>query len=207
MRYLPEGLKSDRLLAPVFFVLLSWATGGTPPSLRTFVLMSTILLGLLVALEVPVLVSTPGALSELWLEGVIFSLVAAVAFAGAMWITENRLALMPGLTRSFWTVAVVCALAVAMAASNILPGTVSLPSTYVGWTALLALTLLYAAAFSTLFICMPRLNIARNAPVMNFEPVAGLAMGWMILGQSLTSLQVFGSLLVVLGIVLLAYYR
>ena len=194
-------------LAPVFFVLYSWAMGGSPPSRRALALMSTILVGLLVALEVPVLVSTPGALSAVWLEGVIYSLVAAVVFAGAMWITENRLALMPGLTRSFLTVAVVCLLAVVMAASEIVPGTASFPATLVGWTALLVLTLLYAVAFSTLFICMPRLNIARNAPAMNFEPVAGLALGWVILGQSLTGMQLFGSLLVVVGIVLLAYYR
>lgn len=194
-------------LAPVFFVFLSWAMGGSPPSRRAVALISTILVGLLVALEVPVLVAKPGALSEVWLEGVIYSLVAAVAFAVAMWITENRLSAIPGLTRSFCTVAVVFVLAMVMAASEILPGTASFPSTYVGWTALFILTLLYAVAFSTLFICMPRLNISRNAPVMNFEPVAGLAFGWLILGQSLTGFQLFGSMLVVLGILLLAHYR
>ena len=67
--------------------------------------------------------------------------------------------------------------------------------------------LLYGAAFSTLFICMPRLNIARNAPVMNMEPVAGMLLGWLVLGQLLGPSQVLGGLIVVGGIVLLAYRR
>ena len=73
--------------------------------------------------------------------------------------------------------------------------------------ALACLVLLYGAAFSTLFICMPRLNIARNAPVMNMEPVAGMLLGWLILGQVLGAMQVVGGLIVVGGIVLLALRR
>ncbi|KJS23714.1 MAG: membrane protein, partial [Pseudomonas sp. BRH_c35] len=76
-----------------------------------------------------------------------------------------------------------------------------------GWIALACLVLLYGAAFSTLFICMPRLNIARNAPVMNMEPVAGMVLGWLILGQVLGAMQVLGGLIVVGGIVLLAYRK
>ncbi|EPN04644.1 membrane protein [Pseudomonas syringae pv. actinidiae ICMP 19070] len=34
--------------------------------------------------------------------------------------------------------------------------------------------LLYGLGFSLLFTCMARLDISRNAPVMNIEPVASL---------------------------------
>ena len=54
---------------------------------------------------------------------------------------------------------------------------------------------------------MPRLNIARNAPVMNMEPVAGMLLGWLILGQMLGPLQILGGFIVVGGIVLLAYRK
>lgn len=67
--------------------------------------------------------------------------------------------------------------------------------------------MLYGSAFSMLFILMPRLDIARNAPVMNMEPVAGMLFGWLILGQLLGPLQVIGGLIVVGGIVALAYRR
>jgi drug/metabolite transporter (DMT)-like permease len=62
-------------------------------------------------------------------------------------------------------------------------------------------------AFSALFILVTRLDIARNAPVMNIEPVAGLVFGWLSLGQLLNGLQIVGGLIVVSGIVLLTYRR
>jgi len=58
-----------------------------------------------------------------------------------------------------------------------------------------------------LFICMTRLNMAQNAPVMNVEPVASLLFGWLILDQVLSSGQVIGGLMVVTGIVMLALQR
>jgi drug/metabolite transporter (DMT)-like permease len=92
-------------------------------------------------------------------------------------------------------------------ASGALPGGMSLPDAAVGWLALGCLVLLYGVAFSTLFICMPRLDIARNAPVMNMEPVAGMLFGWLVLDQLLGGIQIFGGLIVVGGIVLLSYRK
>jgi drug/metabolite transporter (DMT)-like permease len=94
-----------------------------------------------------------------------------------------------------------------LGASGVIPGGLGLPSATAGWIALGCLVLLYGAAFSTLFICMPRLNIARNAPVMNMEPVAGMLLGWLVLGQLLAPMQILGGLIVVGGIVLLAYRK
>ena len=90
---------------------------------------------------------------------------------------------------------------------GLLPGGMGLPSAGVGWVALACLVLLYGTAFSTLFIFVTRLNIARNAPVMNMEPVAGLLFGWLILDQLLGGIQIIGGLIVVSGIVLLTYRR
>jgi drug/metabolite transporter (DMT)-like permease len=39
---------------------------------------------------------------------------------------------------------------------------------------------------------------------MNIEPVAALALAWLMLGQTLSSLQLTGAAVVVTGIVLLA---
>ena len=135
------------------------------------------------------------------------SLTAAGVFAVALWITEHRLSSLAGSVRSMLTLAVVFSASSLLGASGLIPGGLSLPSASVGWIALDCLVLLYGAAFSALFICMPRLNIARNAPVMNMEPVAGMVLGWLILGQVLGALQVVGGLVVVSGIVALAYRR
>ncbi len=128
-------------------------------------------------------------------------------FAAALWVTEHKLSNMAGSVRSMLTLIVVFLASALLGSSGLIPGGLDLPSATAGWIALACLVLLYGAAFSTLFICMPRLNIARNAPVMNMEPVAGMLLGWLVLGQLLGPSQVLGGLIVVGGIVLLAYRR
>lgn len=194
-------------LSPVFLAVLTWALGGPAPTRRAALLMGGILIGLLLALDVPGIVGGQGRISERWLEGVLFSVSGAAFFAVAVWVSEHRLARMDGAVRSMLTMALVFTCTAAVSATSAMPGGLSLPASTAGWLALAVLVLLYGSAFSTLFICMPRLDIARNAPVMNAEPVAGLLLGWLILDQQLNLLQLVGGGVVVAGIVLLAYKR
>lgn len=90
---------------------------------------------------------------------------------------------------------------------GLVPGGMSLPASASGWAGLMALGLLYAVGFSTLFICVPRLDMARNAPAMNMEPVAALVMGYLILGQVLSATQLIGGAMVMGGILLLGLSR
>ncbi len=80
----------------------------------------------------------------------------------------------------------------------------ALPASPAGWGALAALALLYSVAFSVLFISVPRLEMARNAPVMNVEPVASLLLGYLVLGQMLSGTQLVGGAIVLGGIVALS---
>ncbi|WP_069086448.1 DMT family transporter [Pseudomonas sp. TCU-HL1] len=194
-------------LSPVFLALFTYVLGGPAPTRRSVVLMACILCGLLIALDVPTIVAGQGQFDERWIEGVLFSLVGAAVFGAAMWVSENRLSGMAGTVRSMLTMALVFAVALLASAANVVPGGLSMPESTGGWLALSFLVVLYGAAFSTLFIFMPRLDIARNAPVLNVEPVAGLMFGWLILDQQLSALQLVGGGMVVAGIVLLAYRR
>lgn len=194
-------------LSPILLALLTWALGGAAPSGRAAMIMGLILFGLVLVLDVPARLSGEAQLDARWIEGVLFSLTAAGVFAVALWITEHRLSVMPGRVRSMLTMAVVFSASALAGASGALPGGLGLPNAAAGWVALACLVLLYGTAFSMLFILMPRLDIARNAPVMNMEPVAGMLLGWLVLGQLLGPLQVLGGLIVVGGIVLLAYRR
>lgn len=194
-------------LSPILLALLTWLLGGPPPSGRAARIMGLILIGLVLVLDVPAHLMDPRAVDARWVEGVLYSLVAAVVFAFALWITEHRLSAMAGPVRSMLTMAVVFAATSLAGASGVLAGGLSLPDAVSGWLALLCLVLLYGTAFSVLFICMPRLDIARNAPVMNMEPVAAMLFGWLILDQYLGVLQIIGGLVVIGGIVLLAYRR
>ncbi|MFC5696019.1 EamA family transporter [Pseudomonas sp. GCM10022186] len=194
-------------LAPVFLAVFTYVLGGPAPTRRAAFLMLVILCGLLIALDVPTILADKGAPDQRWLEGVLFSLVGAAVFAAAMWVSDNRLSRMAGTVRSMLTMALVFLLASMAGIAGVVPGGLALPETLGGGIALVFLVAFYGAAFSTLFICMPRLDIARNAPVMNVEPVAGLLFGWLVLDQRLSGLQVFGGAMVVAGIVLLAHRR
>ncbi len=194
-------------LSPILLALLTWIFGGPRPTRQALAIMGLILSGLVLVLDVPGRLLGSEAADGQWIAGMLFSLTAAAVFAMALWITEHKLSSMAGSVRSMLTLAVVFSASALLGASGLIPGGLSLPSATAGWIALGCLVLLYGAAFSTLFICMPRLNIARNAPVMNMEPVAGMVLGWLILGQVLDAIQVVGGLIVVGGIVLLAYRR
>ncbi|EPF65009.1 EamA family transporter [Pseudomonas syringae] len=194
-------------VSPILLALLTWALGGARPTRRAAGLMGLILFGLTLALDVPQRLSNSGSSEPQWLEGVAYASTAAVVFAFALWITNNKLAGMRGSVRSMLTMAVVFVVAAIAGSSGVLPGGVGLPTSSVGWTALASLVVLYGLGFSLLFICMARLDIARNAPVMNIEPVASLLFGWLILDQLLSSGQVVGGLIVVSGIVLLTWRR
>ncbi|MGE8502700.1 MAG: EamA family transporter [Pseudomonas sp.] len=194
-------------LSPILLALLTWALGGAAPTRQALAIMGVILFGLVLVLDVPGRLASADAPDGEWVAGILFSLTAAAVFAVALWITENRLSKIAGSVRSMLTLAVVFSASTLLGSSGLIPGGLSLPNASAGWIALACLVLLYGAAFSTLFICMPRLNIARNAPVMNMEPVAGMVLGWLVLGQVLGGLQVIGGLIVVGGIVALAYRR
>ncbi|WP_339413941.1 DMT family transporter [Pseudomonas sp. EA_35y_Pfl2_R5] len=194
-------------LAPIMLALLTWALGGPRPTARAALLMGLILFGLVLVLDLPARLSGATQIDATWIEGVLFGLTAAAVFACALWVTENRLSAMPGTVRSMLTMLVVFIASALAGAGGLLPGGMGLPSAGLGWVALACLVLLYGTAFSTLFILVTRLNIARNAPVMNMEPVAGLIFGWLILDQLLGGIQIIGGLIVVSGIVLLTYRR
>ncbi|NWE44895.1 EamA family transporter [Pseudomonas gingeri] len=189
--------------APILLLLLNWALGGRAPTRQAMLLMGMILIGLVFALDVPQRLSSQDSGEAQWLEGILFGFAAASVFACALWITEHKLSQVRGSVRSLLTLLVVFCVTALLGLSELLPGGISLPGAPTGWLALGCLVLLYGLAFSLLFICVSRLDIVRNAPVMNVEPIASLLFGWLILDQLLSRGQVIGGLIVVGGIVLL----
>ncbi|WP_271410445.1 EamA family transporter [Pseudomonas sp. Q1-7] len=192
---------------PIVLALLTWALGGGAPSRRQATLMGLILLGLVFVLDVPGRLAAHEGAGPEWSLGVALAFCAACAFACALWITDHKLAALRGPVRSMLTLMIVfCSMAVA-GASGLVPGGMSTPSSSGGWMALGALVLLYGTAFSVLFVSVPRLNMPQNAPVMNVEPIATLLLGWVLLDQVLSGMQLAGGAIVVAGIVLLTYRK
>jgi drug/metabolite transporter (DMT)-like permease len=202
-------------LFPALFTLLNWALGGSRPSAKVLGLIVLILTGLALALDAPGQLALPGVMEGRFWEGVGFGFGAASVFAVALRVTEFKLKALTGPVRSLWTMGLVTvmlgALSLAVLAGAAGQGagmwlikSLHWPSDGIGWLGLAGLTLCYGTAFSLFFALMPRLDMARNAPASNIEPVAALILGWALLDQHMKPAQLLGTALVVLGIVLLA---
>ncbi|TBU99844.1 EamA family transporter [Stutzerimonas kirkiae] len=192
-------------LFPILLALLTWGLGGPRPSLRQGLLMLLILVGLVCALDVPGQLAGSGPVSTTWKNGVLLALCGALLFASALWVSDHKLQDMRGSVRSLLSMSVVFSSAALIGATDLMPSALGLPQHLHGWLALGVLALLYGTGFSILFVTMPRLDMQRNAPVMNIEPVATLVLGWLILGQTLNALQMLGGAIVLSGILLLSY--
>ena len=165
--------------------------------------MLFILSGLVLALDLPAILGGGAEVSSSWWLGIGFALMAATALSLAFWITDHKLAGINGPVRSMFTMVVVFIAMIIAGIGDVLPGGMATPNAPSGWMGLAALMVLYGIAFSMLFITVPRLDMARNASVMNMEPIATLLFGWVVLGQMISPIQMLGGLVVVSGIVIL----
>jgi drug/metabolite transporter (DMT)-like permease len=182
---------------PMALSLLSWLSGGERPAPRMLVAMPVALAGLALALD---LWGKAGAqLSDFagrWAEigaGVLWATGAALSFALAMLLT-GKLGAIDGRLRSFITMTIVAL--VALAGGTAVDG-FALPVDTTGWVALAALTALYGTAITSLFVVLPKLGAVNNMAILNFEPIAVLAIAWVALDQSVAPLQVLGAFIVI----------
>jgi drug/metabolite transporter (DMT)-like permease len=79
-------------------------------------------------------------------------------------------------------------------------GDYALPDTLAGWTGFLIGPSAYAVAIVTVFVAISLAGPAPAAMSMNVEPVASLTFGFLILGQALSSVQIFGAGLVIAAV-------
>ena len=189
---------------PMLLALMSWAARGERPAPRAIVAMPVALGGLSLALDVW---GKGGDIAGRWTEigaGVGWATGAAVTFAAALFFINHWLKDMDGRLRTFWTLSVTAVVALAVGG---LARDFVLPASGTGWMALALLTVFYGAAITALFVLLPRLGAVNNAMVLNFEPIAVLALAWVMLGQSVTPLQIFGAFVVVGAIMALGAGR
>ena len=213
---------------PILLAALSWATGSARPSSRTLIAMPVILAGPALALDVLGLGATPIPISAQagadgappsMIPGVAFALTASLAFATAMLLTTRWLNGLDGRLRTGLLMATVAAVVLvaglvieasglsarsAGGSGPILGPVFGLPRNTTGWLGLGLLSLLYGVAFGSLFALLPRLGAVNNTPILNFEPIAAMGLGVLILDQPVGWLQLAGALLVIGGIAWIA---
>ena len=193
---------------PLVAAALSWLTGGEQPDRRTLVAMPVILGGLVLALDAFGLVA-PMAVDPVddagrFVAGIAYGLGASLSFGVALVLISRWLGPVDGRVRTVWTMATV---AVVVTVAGAAADGFALPADAVGWLALAALTVLYGAAITSLFVVLPRLGAVNSSPVLNAEPIAAMALAWAILDQRFAPLQVAGALVVVGAIVWLSRLR
>jgi drug/metabolite transporter (DMT)-like permease len=189
---------------PMLLVLLTWALTGQRPPRRAMLAIPTALCGLVLALDV---VGSAHAIEGRWHvigAGVGFAIGAACSFAVVLFLTTHWLKEVDGRVR---TLLMMATTAVVVSGIGAATHTLALPADREGWLGLGLLTLLYGTAITAVFTVVPRLKAASNTVALNFEPVMALILGWAILGQSISPLQIFGACLVVSAIVYLSTGR
>src|SRR5690625_1793511 len=191
----------------IMLALITWALGGPAPRRSSVLLMLLCLFGLFLCLDVPQLLSANAADRDTWVKGVSAALIAALAFAFGMWVTEHKLPTLAGSLRSFYTTLVILACVLGISRTDGFADGFQWPPEPIGWAYLVFLSSLYGLGFITLFVLAPRLNMAQNSPALHIEPVVSLALGWVILGQRLSTLQIIGGFCVIIGIMTLALLR
>lgn len=177
---------------PIFLGLVSWLAGGERPSRRSWLAMLIALIGLFLALDI---VGKVGGVSS---AGVAFALAASLSFALAFFLTSRWVPQVDGRLRSLVTMTVVGVVTAALGLSS---DGFAWPADRLGWLGLGLLTLFYGCAITSLFVVLPKIGAVNNAALLNFEPIAALTLGWLLLGQTIAPIQGLGVLVVIGAIV------
>jgi drug/metabolite transporter (DMT)-like permease len=175
--------------------------GKEKPARQLFVVIFAALAGLALALGI-----AGGAAGARWNDistGVAWAFGAALAFTFVLYANAHALSGIDGRLRTFVMAAVT---AVVTLAGGALANSLALPRDGEGWLGLALLTAFYGTAMCVFFVLLPRLR-ASTTVALNFEPIALLALGWLILGQAVTPVQVAGAFLTVGAIVWLGLAR
>ena len=130
--------------------------------------------------------------------GIAAAFGASVSFTAALVLTPR---LAPNLAAPMRTFCMMCTSAIVFVIAAIATGRFELPVGTAAWIGLVGLSLLYAVGIVGLFLLLPLLGPVQTAVVLNLEPVAVAAVAWLALGESLTSLQVVGALVVVIAVI------
>lgn len=176
---------------PVWMALWSWMRGHErfTPAGAVGVLLAfaglTLTLGVAPVLPDPV--------------GVALALVSALSWVVVLSLSTHYLAAAPSHARSLHMfisatgVIILCLFAF---------GTPAMPSGALGLTALALVPLAYGAGMLGMLWVTAGLGPMRTSFYMNFEPIVSIALAALVLGQTLTALQLVGAALVVVSLVI-----
>jgi len=181
--------------SPMLYVLVSWAMRKEPPRWRALAPMALGLAGLALALDLRL-----EHLQSRWSEigaGVLWAFASGSSMAVVYYLNTHVLKALDGRVRTFAMTAVTATLVILGGAAT---HAIVFPADASGWIGLACLTVFYGLAIISLFFVLPKLPSTHTA-ALNIEPIALLFLAWLILGNTVSPLQVGGAFLTVGAIV------
>ena len=181
--------------SPMLYVLLSWAMRKEPPHWKALAPMLVGLTGLALALGL-----RTEQLQARWSEigaGVLWAFASGVSMTVVYYLNTHVLKGMDGRVRTFAMTAVTAVLVVAAGTAT---HAIVFPKDPVGWFGLAGLTGFYCVAVISLFYVLPKVPSTSTA-ALNVEPIALLFLAWIVLGHTVTPLQLVGAFITVGSIV------
>ncbi len=177
-------------LYPILTALAYWAWGRGRIGLATAVALVAAFAGLALALDM-----RGDGLDPV---GVGFAAAAALTFALVPLLSEPLIG--AGDSRPV-TLHMLAVAAMVYVVASAVSGDFVLPETRLGWIGMLLVPAFYTFAIVGFFVAVGMIGPVRTSLAMNFEPVASMIFGFLVLGQTLTYLQILGGALVVAAIV------
>ncbi len=192
IQYIPVALAILILYTfPLLTSIYTWVSGQERPTFLSVGALLVAFFGLVLALDVQ------GA-AALDLRGVGLAAMAALGLTTVI-ILNNRL-VGDGDSQPI-TFHMMLSASIIFAVVTWIAGDYALPETLAGWTGFLIGPSAYAFAIVTVFVAISLAGPAPAAMSMNVEPVASLTLGFLILGQALSGLQILGAGLVIAAVV------
>lgn len=174
---------------PLLIGLLSGWVGLERHSTRTWMWACVSLVGLAFATG-----ASPESIDP---NGVLWAIAAAFMITVVLVLSTRFLTHIDARSRTGWMMASTTAILWLVSVSS---GSLAWPQHAAGGWAIVAVSVLYAIGVVSLFTSATRIGPLRTAVVMNLEPLIAIAGSWMVLGQGLTPMQLFGGVLVLGGV-------
>ena len=175
--------------SPMLYVLLTWALGRERPRWSALAPMLLALIGLALALNL-----RPAHLEADWAVvrvGVGWAFASGASMSVVYYLNAHALKPLDGRLRTFAMTAVPALLVIVAGTTA---GAQVFPRDGTGWLGITLLAVFYCIAMMSLFFVLPRLPTTTTA-TLNFEPIALLALSWLILDITVAPLQIVGALL------------
>jgi drug/metabolite transporter (DMT)-like permease len=179
--------------APFLVAVIARFTENEPITLTRLIAIITAFIGLALALKVY-------SITGLNWRGVAFAFLAAIGYASFVSIGSHTIQAADPQAVNFHCLA---AGTVLFLVFLLCAGVPTQFVTHAGWLKLFVSSLTLGLGYVTLFAGLEIIGPVKTSMLMNMEPVLTIILAAILLGEQLSSVQLFGAGLVILGIILI----